>query len=111
MAIDNPFSALKDEMNSFLPSFSVDASQIQILHRPEEFYKTLTQQINSAQSRIFISTLYIGNTESELVSIGLSLFLVSSFEFLLSYSFFPPDIDTPQCSQPDPQTQGFYPNG
>jgi hypothetical protein len=68
MASEDPFSPLKEQLNKFFPSFAVDPSQIQILRHPSDFYKNLTCKITSAKARVFISTLYIGNRENELVS-------------------------------------------
>ncbi|PPQ63931.1 hypothetical protein CVT24_009106 [Panaeolus cyanescens] len=50
------------------PLFSVAPTSIQILFQPSEFYKSLLEMINHAEQRIFISSLYIGGEEAELIS-------------------------------------------
>lgn len=66
-----PTGTLADELSGSLrgivPRFSLAADRIQILHSPTEFYRTLLSNIEHAQRRIFLSTLYIGKTEHELV--------------------------------------------
>lgn len=56
------------ELDRIAPSFKVNGSQINILRTPAEFYETLKDKIRHAEKRIFLSTLYIGKTEKELVS-------------------------------------------
>ncbi|KAJ7614097.1 hypothetical protein FB45DRAFT_937949 [Roridomyces roridus] len=50
------------------PKFSVSPKKIQILAKPTQFYSQLLEMIRHAQARIFISSLYLGSSESELVS-------------------------------------------
>ena len=55
------------ELDKIAPSFRVHGSQITVLQTPAEFYETLKDKIRKAEKRIFLSTLYIGKTETELV--------------------------------------------
>jgi phosphatidylserine/phosphatidylglycerophosphate/cardiolipin synthase-like enzyme len=55
------------ELDKIAPSFKVNGSQIQVLQSPAEFYETLKDKIRNAERRIFLSTLYIGKSERELV--------------------------------------------
>lgn len=55
------------ELDRIAPSFDINGSQVRILQTPTEFYETLKEKIRNAESRIFLSTLYIGKSEQELV--------------------------------------------
>ncbi|KAK0652575.1 hypothetical protein B0T16DRAFT_427013 [Cercophora newfieldiana] len=57
-----------NELDRIAPSFRVNGSQIQVLETPAEFYETLKQKIRGAEKRIFLSTLYIGKSEKELIA-------------------------------------------
>ena len=59
-----PFVA---ELDDIAPSIDLDGSQITILDTPTAFYQTLKTRIRNAQHRIFLSTLYVGKEEVELV--------------------------------------------
>ena len=76
--------AFTSELDRIAPKFEIQGSQIQILRTPTEFYETLKvggikvlepmkmcwwkqAKILGAENRIFLSTLYIGKTEHELV--------------------------------------------
>ncbi|KAJ6512666.1 CDP-diacylglycerol-glycerol-3-phosphate 3-phosphatidyltransferase [Mycena sanguinolenta] len=50
------------------PKFAVSPNEIRILSKPTQFYSQLIDMIRRAQTRIFISSLYLGSSESELVS-------------------------------------------
>ncbi|PFH48385.1 hypothetical protein AMATHDRAFT_196706 [Amanita thiersii Skay4041] len=50
------------------PGFLVRPNDIRFLSKPREFYTLLLNMIRNAQSRIFLSSLYIGSSESELIS-------------------------------------------
>ncbi|KAF8176134.1 hypothetical protein K438DRAFT_2022661 [Mycena galopus ATCC 62051] len=50
------------------PKFAVCPSEIRILSKPTQFYSQIIDMIRRAQTRIFISSLYLGSSESELVS-------------------------------------------
>jgi len=56
-----------NELDKIAPSFKIDGSQIRVLQTPTEFYETLKDKIRTAERRIFLSTLYIGKSEKELV--------------------------------------------
>ncbi|ODA83561.1 hypothetical protein RJ55_02075 [Drechmeria coniospora] len=49
------------------PSFDVRGDDIRIIQSPAEFYETLKDRIRNAKSRVFLSTLYIGKSERELI--------------------------------------------
>ncbi|CAK5269581.1 unnamed protein product [Mycena citricolor] len=50
-----------------LPKFGVDPNNIRILAKPIEFHSLLVDMISRAKSRIFISSLYLGSTEFDIV--------------------------------------------
>lgn len=56
-----------NELDKLAPSVDLRGDQIQILKTPSEFYETLKERIRNAKSRIFLSTLYIGKSERELI--------------------------------------------
>jgi CDP-diacylglycerol--glycerol-3-phosphate 3-phosphatidyltransferase len=56
------------ELDRLAPSFDINGSQIRILQSPTEFYETLKDKIRNAESRIFLSTLYIGRSEQDFIS-------------------------------------------
>ncbi|KAM5358549.1 hypothetical protein ACJZ2D_015199 [Fusarium nematophilum] len=56
-----------NELDRLAPSFDVRGDQIRIIRTPAEFYETLKDRIRNAQRRIFLSTLYIGKSERELI--------------------------------------------
>ncbi|KAF4975382.1 hypothetical protein FZEAL_7833 [Fusarium zealandicum] len=55
------------ELDRLAPSFDVRGDQVKIIRTPAEFYETLKDRIRNAQRRIFLSTLYIGKSEKELI--------------------------------------------
>ncbi|KAI9760207.1 MAG: hypothetical protein M4579_001823 [Chaenotheca gracillima] len=59
---------LYNELDRLAPRFEIQASQIDILQSPSEFYEVLKSKILNAQKRIYLSTLYIGKEEHELIS-------------------------------------------
>ncbi|KAL2350502.1 hypothetical protein BJ546DRAFT_404264 [Cryomyces antarcticus] len=59
---------LTNELDKLSPRFDLQPAQIQILQSPSDFYETLKVKISRAQRRIYLSTLYIGKTEHELIS-------------------------------------------
>ncbi|KAK7532703.1 hypothetical protein IWX49DRAFT_625407 [Phyllosticta citricarpa] len=61
--------SLTTELDKISPRFEVQPEQIEILKTPSEFYETLKTKISTAQRRIYLSTLYIGKTEHELISV------------------------------------------
>ncbi|KAI1505855.1 hypothetical protein F5X99DRAFT_415562 [Biscogniauxia marginata] len=56
-----------NELDKIAPSFKINGSQIQIIKTPADFYDTLKARIRNAKKRIFLSTLYIGKSEKELI--------------------------------------------
>ncbi|KAI9898761.1 hypothetical protein N3K66_007121 [Trichothecium roseum] len=59
-----PFAS---ELDKIAPSFDIKGEQIRIIKTPEDFYETLKNRIRNAKRRIFLSTLYIGKSERELL--------------------------------------------
>lgn len=66
------------ELDKIAPSFKINGSQILVLQSPAEFYETLKDKIRKAERRIFLSTLYIGKSEKELVCNGRMLLKTST---------------------------------
>ncbi|KAK0727748.1 hypothetical protein B0T26DRAFT_695611 [Lasiosphaeria miniovina] len=64
-AILEPFTT---ELDRIAPSFKINGSQVRVLQTPAEFYETLKDKIRNAERRIFLSTLYIGKSETELIA-------------------------------------------
>ncbi|KAK5166120.1 CDP-diacylglycerol--glycerol-3-phosphate 3-phosphatidyltransferase [Saxophila tyrrhenica] len=64
----SPLSALTSELDKISPRFDVSADSIGIIRGPAEFYDALKTKIASAQRRIYLSTLYVGKTEHELIA-------------------------------------------
>lgn len=60
--------AFTNELDRIAPKFEIQGSQINVLRTPSEFYETLKSKILAAENRIFLSTLYIGKTEHELIA-------------------------------------------
>ncbi|KAI9149598.1 CDP-diacylglycerol--glycerol-3-phosphate 3-phosphatidyltransferase [Paramyrothecium foliicola] len=58
---------MNPELDRMAPSFDIQGSQIQVIKTPAEFYETLKGRILHAKRRIFLSTLYIGKSERELI--------------------------------------------
>lgn len=56
-----------NQIDSLAPKFPLTNDQIEILNQPADFYEALKQKILKAEKRIFLATLYIGKTETELV--------------------------------------------
>ncbi|ODV82056.1 phosphatidylglycerolphosphate synthase [Suhomyces tanzawaensis NRRL Y-17324] len=55
------------QLDSIAPRFPMKRGDIEILNRPDQFYSTLKAKIASAKSRIFLSSLYVGKTQTELI--------------------------------------------
>ncbi|KAG8849739.1 CDP-diacylglycerol--glycerol-3-phosphate 3-phosphatidyltransferase [Serendipita sp. 405] len=49
------------------PSIKADSRQIEVLNNPQQFYTSLLDGIKRARERIFLSSLYVGHDEHELV--------------------------------------------
>ena len=60
--------ALKSDLDRLAPRIDINADQVEILDGPKEFYERLKSKIRRAKRRIYLSTLYIGKTENELIS-------------------------------------------
>lgn len=56
------------ELDKIAPRIDIRADQIKVLEGPKEFYETLKAKIRGAKRRIYLSTLYIGKSEHELIS-------------------------------------------
>lgn len=54
-------------LDALAPRFMTKGSNIDIIQDPKEFYSTLKLKIASAKKRIFLSSLYLGKTQHELV--------------------------------------------
>ncbi|KAK2460265.1 hypothetical protein APHAL10511_007654 [Amanita phalloides] len=50
------------------PKFLLSPNAVQVLSEPEQFYRTLLHMIRRAKQRVFLSSLYIGSSEFELLS-------------------------------------------
>ena len=61
-------AALTSDLDRLAPRIDINADQISVLDGPKEFYETLKTKIRAAKRRIYLSTLYVGKTEHELVS-------------------------------------------
>ncbi|KAF2263836.1 CDP-diacylglycerol-glycerol-3-phosphate 3-phosphatidyltransferase [Lojkania enalia] len=61
-------AAITVDLDRIAPRFEIAPEQIQIIKTPAEFYETLKSKISKAQNQIYLSTLYIGKTEHELIS-------------------------------------------
>lgn len=56
------------ELDQIAPRIDIRADQVKVLNGPEDFYEALKRKIQGAKKRIYLSTLYIGKSENELVS-------------------------------------------
>ena len=63
----HPLAGVATQIDHIAPRFEIDPSQIDILDSPTAFYTTLKTKIRGAKKRIYLSTLYIGKTEHELI--------------------------------------------
>ncbi|KAL8383186.1 hypothetical protein RB595_006781 [Gaeumannomyces hyphopodioides] len=57
-----------EELDRLAPSFKIHGSRIRIIQTPTDFYDTLKDKIRHAERRIFLSTLYIGKSEKDLIA-------------------------------------------
>ena len=64
---ESAVSSVITELDRLAPRIDVDAEQIQVLEGPKEFYDTLKTKLRQAKRRIFLATLYVGKTETELL--------------------------------------------
>ncbi|KAJ5087847.1 Phospholipase D phosphatidylserine synthase type [Penicillium angulare] len=63
----SPLGGITVELDRIAPRFEISASQVTILDSPASFYSTLKHKIRNARKRVYLSTLYIGKTEYELI--------------------------------------------
>ncbi|KAG9122256.1 CDP-diacylglycerol--glycerol-3-phosphate 3-phosphatidyltransferase [Ceratobasidium sp. 392] len=64
----DPSVLLTESLAGILPKFEVEAKDISILATPSEFYDKILAMIARAKKRILISSLYIGETETQLLT-------------------------------------------
>ncbi|KAJ1308656.1 hypothetical protein OPQ81_004350 [Rhizoctonia solani] len=64
----DPSSPITKTMSNILPTFELPGENISILTKPTDYYQSLLAMIARAQRRIVISSLYIGETENQLIS-------------------------------------------
>ncbi|KAF8517502.1 hypothetical protein BU17DRAFT_76357 [Hysterangium stoloniferum] len=60
-------SRLLTTLSHSQPCIPVCAKNVKVLYSPSEFYHTLLDMIRRAEHRIFLSSLYIGSSEDELL--------------------------------------------
>ncbi len=61
-------AGLTTELDRIAPRIDIRADQIEVLEGPREFYETLKSKIRGTKRRIYLSTLYIGKSEHELIA-------------------------------------------
>ena len=64
----HPLAGVASEFDRVAPRVEIEPSNIHILSSPSEFYETLKTKIKAAKRRVYLSTLYIGKTEHELIT-------------------------------------------
>jgi CDP-diacylglycerol--glycerol-3-phosphate 3-phosphatidyltransferase len=64
----HPLAGVASEFDRVAPRFEIEPSHIDILSSPSEFYDTVKTKIKAAKRRVYLSTLYIGKTEHELIA-------------------------------------------
>ena len=64
----SPLASIANELDKLAPRFDVSADKVEIVRSPAEFYETLKAKIAKAKRRVYLSTLYVGKSEHELVS-------------------------------------------
>ena len=74
-----PIASITSELDRLSPRFNVPADSIEILRTPAEFYSALKSKILNAKRRIYLSTLYVGKSEHE---------LVCRFRFIINVSIY-----------------------
>ena len=67
-AMDPRYRQLSIKLDLIAPRFDLPAGAVTVLTEPSDFYRLLKSKISRAERRIFLSTLYIGTTEFDLVS-------------------------------------------
>ncbi|KAF9533965.1 hypothetical protein CPB83DRAFT_844850 [Crepidotus variabilis] len=66
-SLESSVSELATVLASTRPTFFIPAASVQVLSEPSEFYNALLIMIRKAEKRIFLSSLYIGAEETELM--------------------------------------------
>ena len=69
-------SFLRD-LSKSLPGFSVSSKNVKVIMTPIDFYSALLSMIRHAKTRIFLSSLYIGSEENELVIVEADVLVVA----------------------------------
>lgn len=64
---DLKLETIIQQLNALVPRFPMSGREIEIIKEPSAFYDVLKKKILSAQSNIFLSSLYIGRHQNELV--------------------------------------------
>jgi CDP-diacylglycerol--glycerol-3-phosphate 3-phosphatidyltransferase len=64
---DPSYRHLCIKLDKLAPRFMLPTGAIRVLYEPAEFYETLKSKISAAKHSVFLSTLYIGTAEHELV--------------------------------------------
>ncbi|KAI4213748.1 MAG: hypothetical protein LQ351_003714 [Letrouitia transgressa] len=83
--VESPLlGALTTELDKLAPRIDIRADQIDVLESPAQFYECLKQKIGKAKRRIYLSTLYIGKTESELITVLRDALLKSGLSLQVS---------------------------
>ena len=77
-------SALTADLDRHAPRIDINPEQVKILNEPTEFFQTLKAKIQGAKKRIYLSTLYIGRFEHELLSTIRTTLQQSSSAFRVS---------------------------
>ncbi|KAK0469546.1 CDP-diacylglycerol-glycerol-3-phosphate 3-phosphatidyltransferase [Desarmillaria tabescens] len=67
-AFDTAIHNFGADLRQRQPTFSIPTNGIQILSQPSEFYALILDMIQRAQNRIFLSSLYIGSGQTELIA-------------------------------------------
>lgn len=66
----NPrLQAIFKQLDSICPRFIVNQKDITILNDPKHFYETLKLKILAAKTRVFLSSLYVGKAQTELIEV------------------------------------------
>ncbi|PSN71571.1 hypothetical protein BS50DRAFT_487164 [Corynespora cassiicola Philippines] len=60
-------ATITTDLDKIAPKFEIQPERIHIIKTPSEFYDNLKSKILSAKSRVYLSTLYIGKTEHDLI--------------------------------------------
>jgi len=63
----SPLAGITAELDKLTPRFDISADAIEILKEPSDFYETLKAKISTAKRRIYLATLYVGKSETELI--------------------------------------------